>query len=236
MKFIFEDNYNSAISKLLLKCMNSDNLLFAGDNGRIIDILVQYYNENDTFIIFLDYNCRATLYRQYTNLKFKIKEYFDYTGNIYIRLIPCIEYIVLEMLYLYKYTVDTRVYDVLKFNRNALSQIKGSGIENKLKKFLNSLGSCYYNYNVSLSTRQLPYGEFYLSDDNSINLKAEQLYTQLPVFDVYFNKDYINLLYKHNISFKQTTWNQINDDMIKFFNDMANSLNRTERYTLSIFI
>ena len=216
MKFIFEDSPDSAISKLLLSL----------------------YNTYDTYIIFFDFPCSNRLYIKFLNLRTNIKNSFNYVRNIYIVPIPCIEYIVLAMLYKYYYSKNQELESILKFDKSIIDNIKASGLEHKLKKYLNSLDIIFVNYNTKLSSKKYPYGSFYLDVRNTPNLKAEQLYTSLPIFDTlyYSTMDYIDILNKMNISFKYITYDALNNYINEFYKNMSKQLHKVSLYDLTIFV
>ena len=237
MKFIFEDNRNMTLSNLLLNCYNHNNILFS-DNGNsdLFNILNKVYNIEDEFIIFLDFNCRNKLYNVFLDLKSMIKRELDNPENVYIIPIPCIEYIVLDMLNTYKYVSDNNLYNILDFNKDVIKKY-GISFEKGLKGFLKSLGSDFLNYNIVDSSKFYPLGRFYLDIESTPSLKAERFYTKLPIFDtlVEVNDEYINILKQFDIKYEFTDYNNINNKVKSLFEYMEKQLNRQSHYELSIY-
>jgi len=231
IKLIFEDNPDSAISYLLLRCYNKDSIIFSSGNGLLFYELSLIYNVEDSYYIFLDYNCRNKLYEVYLDLLQKIKTEYNNPDNVHIIPIPCIEYIVLDMLHKYEYCDHIWLQDVLGFNREIIKGIKGTGLEGKLKNYLDSLGEEYVNYNLNPDEKKGinvidNEGLFYIEDDGMPSMKAERLYTMLPLSDdlIYVDDTYVNILLKFDIQNKMLTIDELNNERCSFFDNMSDSL------------
>lgn len=239
-KFIFEDNPNTTVSYLFLQCYNSKNLIFSNGNGEITKKLDDCYTEEDNFIIFLDFNCRNRLYTLFMDVKRYIHKKYNNPSNVIVVPIPCIEYIVIKMLSMYGYVVNNSIQKVLSFDKVFIKSIEGTGFEGKMKGYLSSLGDDYKNYNLRPNGE--PYdvikdnlGNFYLQSDGKPSLKAERLYTTLPVFDNLkeIDSSYIDILKTFNIITKDLTIDELERFIKDFFDDMSTKLGR-DKYKLSI--
>ena len=260
IKFIFEDNPNVAISYLLKKCYNGENIEFSCSNTFLPEKLDKMYNTDDIFILYMDYTCNDTLYNDYLQIRKKIlknckeNHSVDNPSNVFIVCIPCIEYIVLKMLHDYDYIDNNNfsscfgtVDKVLAFDKSTIKSIyntknkqskkSNKKVEVQLKYYLTSLSNSLDNYNVYKDGEFKPdagdRGSFYISSSASgvPNIKAEQLYTTLPVFDdlCEVGDSYINILKGFGIKHKHITLDELDSEMRKFYSNMAVQLGVRDR-------
>ena len=96
---------------------------------------------------------------------------------------------------------------------------------------MNSLGEEYVNYNLKPNKKEGISvigndGFFYIEDDGMPSMKAERLYTMLPLSDdlICVDDTYVNILLRFNIQYKMLTIDELNNERCSFFDNMSDSL------------
>lgn len=123
---IFEDNQNSPISKLIKQIMGP-RCAFAGRNEDMASIINYYANSGEDVICYVD--CVPDNPNT-ENLYLKLLRLYSGYDNVYILRIPCIEFIVLQLL-LSLNVLDRANEDVKKF----CMSLSSYGIEYSAKSY-----------------------------------------------------------------------------------------------------
>lgn len=206
-KFVFEDNDSTPSSLLLKSSYNGSNIEFASSSSRVYKHLMELSTVSGitSCIVFFDVvpDNRATV-KWYQTLLEDLKEANPYF-EVYVLPIPCIEFYILKFLYNYSYLSCKPEHKnlienlVVNFNwKNAKVYLKSLSYGDSLEKLYKSLLAnqnmpCLRNRNAA---RNALIGKFYREDcdcnrefcktdcRDCVSLKAERLYTSLPIFDV----------------------------------------------------
>lgn len=237
-RFIFEDNEEMPSSKLLLQCFHGDNIIFSNGNTLLWSKVMELYNENDQFFIFMDTVVDNKMVMElYRKLYAKIRKY----KNIYLVPIPCIEFILAKCFVKYDYIgeVSIELQQMLEvlvkdFRWNELSkEIKRKGniryTERAYKYIITCLKSCLKN---EVSVNNPLVGKFYLSDcdcqgekhcGECLKLKAERLYTQLPYYEV-DSEQYKLLLEKYDLPVEVISLEMLHNRCRRLFQKICTEL------------
>ncbi len=245
--FIFEDSILTPSSALLKASYNGGNIHFSEGCSNMQSKLEAVYNSEDEFYIFYDVPPNNSVaVDSYTNL---CEELFIY-GNVYVIPIICIEYYILKMFIKYNYgnfkksiidLVDNLVKDfnangIIEMNKLPSDYIKAS-LERVYKHILDEQNAqCFRNHNRYdehgniIEDKVL--GKFYKEDcdcerkycrlncTDSVSLKAERLYTSLPVFDV-DNIEYRALLESYDIFTRDITIDEVLDNCQQLLDEIC---------------
>jgi hypothetical protein len=218
VQYIFEDNVESPVSKLLCECANGNNMHFSNGNVLLYSTIenIREKYPNDIIKVFVDVPPnRNSLIALYDSLCQKYNRF----PNIYIIPYICVEYVVLNMLYRYNYLI---VEGNLKiFAENTIGKFQWDKILERYREDEYIKESLEHAYKYILSntsmkcmrndTKSYVHGLFYINDCNcdrkycsklnctdNLKLKSERLYTSLPTYDVvddlhikYWNDNYI---------------------------------------------
>lgn len=240
------------ISFLLKSCYNKNNIYFSEGNMLLSGKLRRIYNTTDIFIIFIDTipnnNSTIGLYR-------KLVERYEEKSNVYVIPILGIEYFVVNCLVNYSYIERSKLLDELllkgelnltkaRFNKNATELnlekvfkelIKTEGLKcmrNETKRTKNEVDS--YKSEDFLDN---DLGSFYLRDcccsdcsiecTDSLALKAERLYSELPVIEIVDDK-HESLMKKYSINLVDTDIECAVKEYIEIYNKYAKKLGAEE--------
>lgn len=212
-KLLFEDNEDTPSSMLLKHSYCGDSIYFSGGCHQILSKLMEIKDASDVVIIFYDVspNNKYTV-KYYNSLVQDIKSNPAVYGSVCIIPIICIEYYICQFLNKYGYmciknkNIQNLVEAIVtKFDyREIPSQIASiqklnMSLEKMYKYIVNNQDmKCLLNvgtYDNGIRVKSLS-GKFYEDDcscerkyckincKDSISLKVERLYTELPVFPV----------------------------------------------------
>lgn len=239
---LFEDNKDSASSCLLKSAYNGKNVEFSCGYNRLLKKLKELYNSNDIFFVFVDVAPNNPFTVEF------YKSFLDYDfvrshDNIYTVPIVCIEYYLFWSVYNLGYircnsrsTTLALEHLILHPSFSELSSCfkkRSESIEQMYKIFFDKKPG--YN-NVKCMINGIPsedFGLFYRIDcDNcsikdcplgcsdTLVLKAERLYTSLPVFAV-VDTTHEKLLRDLSLSFKSISPQELLDNVKNFYNNMC---------------
>lgn len=245
--FIFEDHGLTPSSKLLSCCTNGNNIHFSGGNSTVYEEAkrLQSKGNNNVFVFFDAALDNSFAMRKYMHIYNTIDNNKD-TG-IYLVPIICVEQIILDMLWKFEYisSSDTKTAkrlqcSVVDFDYNELcasipnAESVGS-IEHLFKYILNNTKQrCLRNTNYGKNTI---FGKFYTSEcnceypycklniDDSIRLKAERLYTSLPVFTV-INDEHFQFLKNNDINLTKINLDDLRDNRRDLFKKLSKSMGK----------
>jgi len=191
VRFILEDKKESAISGLLLFSRAGDRMVFAEGNEGFVRKLkeqVALYPE-ESFALVVDFvPDNIVVQESYYRLVSTIEQVFD-MKKVIVLPIPCLEFIVLDMLLAFGYVDNvTDKERVTKIVKEFEYELPSLSYEKNCKRILNSLKRrCQRN--VSKQNDSFA-GRFYrkscdcngcrLMCSDSIECKAERLYSSLP--------------------------------------------------------
>lgn len=212
-QFIFEDADNSKISILFKNCYLGNNFHFSGGNNKIAQKIKEVYrsNKDDDIIVYFDVSPNNPItINKFNNLCTSCID--RYRGKVKVIPIPCIEYIVLDMLDFYDLLLyDNSLYISLWSHIHSFSlnkedfmsllvslSLSTSTLETVLKSILN-------NHSLSCLHNRASLGDFYSKDCTcistcnnfcslSLSKKAEYLYSRLPyhILDGLNHKSFYN--------------------------------------------
>jgi hypothetical protein len=240
--FIFEDNGNSPISKLLCRCANK-NMHFSNGNSYLYDTIECIHEKypNDIIKVYIDVSPnRRPLVALYDSLC----RMYNKSENIYIIPYICIEYVVLKMLYEYGYLVSNG--DLGNLVENTVTKFNWNNVPDKYKENDYIMASLEHTYkfilgNISLKcmwndTKNYVHGLFYLQDCNcdrkycktldcrdSLRLKSERLYTSLPTYDA-FDDEQIKYWNEHHIKYKLSGMREVYDKLQNIYDEVCESM------------
>lgn len=245
-KFIFEDEEETPSSQLLKSSFNGNNIYFSNGCAKLLNKLNEIYNKEDTFIVFYD----VSINNQKTVLGFEdLKQQLLSKGMRNVAVIPfiCIEQIIANTLIKYNYLgkqkaitqniIDNiitnfdwdKVSNSIKYYNNTYEQ----SLEHIYKRFLQEqIKRCLHN---TINSSNNLFEKFYTYDCNcnqiycnvksqsGLSVKAEQLYTMLPIFSIisdkhkeYISKININVISNNIAQAKmkqQSYYNKIYENM-----------------------
>ena len=246
---IFEDGENTPSSRLLKASFNGDNIYFSERCTNMKDTLDKLYNNTDRFWLFYDVPPNNEIaVNSYMSL---CQELYSYKRVCVIPII-CIEYYIIRMFAEYNYAnlqndvvglVDNLVLDfnnsgIQEMDKIKSNKVKGS-IERVYKYILDKQKlKCMLNHNKYDKLHNIIEsditGKFYKIDCNckfckinckdKLSLKAERLYTSLPIFDA-SNEDYKKILKDFKIYVKDVTAEEVLNKCQKIFDKLCDILN-----------
>ncbi len=239
---LFEDNEKSASSRLLKAGYNGKYIKFSGGYNKLKNKLEESYNNVDIFIVFIDVAPNNPFTVQFYE-SFLRHDYVKSRPNIYVVPIICIEYYLFWSVYELGYikcnnnsTVIAKRYLIDEPNFSELRmhfKKRSSSIEKLYKIFFDKNPS--YNNTMCMINGEPSndMGFYYLIDcksctikdcplgcNDSLSLKAERLYTSLPVFDV-VDDNHKCLLESFDISFKDLSPENLLCNLQEFYTNIC---------------
>lgn len=240
---LFEDNPNTPSSKLLKNSYNGKAIHFSDGNLLIrneIQKLLEQGNEN--IIVYLDVNPNNESTVGLLNTLGVIKLTNKRWKNVIIVPIVCIEFYIAKICKQCNYFDKEQLrrpivrYLVDDFNWDAMPEtVKTKSLEKIYKRLFETNGKCQ----PCLNNRQGS-GKFFLQDCNctecslsnaSMSLKAEQLYTSLPVFEV-AGITHEEFLRECNISHNTLSLKKLLDKQQTFYDDICVKMGK-ERFLIN---
>lgn len=245
IKFIFEDSDDTPSSVLLKSSFNGANIEFANGSSRVYRkvLSLRCVSDIDYCIVFFDVapDNRYTISR-YRRLIEDLNEAEIYFP-VYVVPIPCIEYVILKLFCSYSYiSCSNRIrhlirYLVEEFNWGIAKAELGlnyNGSIEKVYKFLlaNQSMLCLRN---TISDKNKLSGKFYIKDCDceerycrlrcidSLRLKAERLYTSLPIFDI-ISKEHAKILYDMGIVTQTLSIGELRLKQSELYKDICTQL------------
>lgn len=234
MKMIFEDARDTPSSKLLQKSCNGSNIVFSRAGASKVAETVDSCIKEDLVIVFYDVvpDNLSTVYDYY-----RLMEAYSDFDNIKIIPIPCIEYFVLDMLLNYHYIAQVqKILNIFMLKKNSI-EYKDKSFEKYCKHLLSDLSSESFclrnekpNINSSKSSNQQQ-GLFYLvgcpcenwcrlhTDDIPLEVKANHLYSRLPVIFIDDCNSTVSVSYVH-----ETTWKEVEQERNAFYKKLCEAL------------
>jgi hypothetical protein len=251
VRYIFEDNGNSPISKLLCKCANN-NMYFSNGNELLYDTIecIREKFPNDIIKVYVDVSPSS---RHLEALYDSLCRMYNKYSNIYIIPYICIEYVVLKMLYEYGYLVFGG--ELANLIENTVAKFQWNNVPDKYKdnEYIKSSLEHTYKFilsNISLKcmwndTRNYVHGLFYLQDcscdrkycktlncTDNLRLKAERLYTTLPSYDA-FDDEQIKFWNEQHIKYKLLCMREVYDNVQNMYDEICVSM-KLQRFYVNI--
>ena len=251
-KILFEDASNTPSSVLLNSSVYGENIYFSEGCSKILDKCISIMNPDDTIYILYDVSPNNTNTRTgYNKLKEAIRE--NGLKNVYVIPIICIEYYICQMFYKFHYfnyskNLSDLIDNLVKtFNYNeVLDRISkdknlSESLEHIYKHIIENQGMiCIHNkfrYDSNGKTRikNDPRGIFYVKDCNcdrryckinstdSLELKANRLYTELPIYIVDSN-DKQTILKEMQIEIYPTTIDEVLQKQQDFYDNICEEM------------
>lgn len=252
VKFVFEDGENTPSSILLKNTYNKNNIFFSNGSSAVLRKACSVQNSGDKVYIFYDVAPNnAKTVNGYNMLVQNIR--INNIKNMYVIPIICIEYYICYMFYTYGYLMisdkNSQVYiDNLLINfdwQNLINQVKlntyqTESLEHMYKSLLAmTKKACQQNsfkYTNGVRDTNSRKGIFYEKDcacdliycpikcRDDILLKAERLYTMLPVFAIESDqhKEY---LHNNGIVIRERANSDIKKSRQEFYNNICKSMN-----------
>lgn len=240
-KFIFEDNEYTPSSCLLRNSFNGKNIYFSGGVGNILEKLKEVYEADCLHYVYIDLvpNNEETV-SDYMSLRDYVNA--EYSDNVVVIPIVCIERIIMQMLNKYNYFVHSKKSGVLfecigdDFKWQLLpEEYKDVSLEHLYKLIISSqILFCQQNVNRAANRIQ---GQFYrLGCDECVNrrcqkdlkdslrVKAERLYTSLPVFKV-VSDEHAQVLNELKIRFRASNVPEILQGIQKDYDKICKQMN-----------
>lgn len=252
IKFVFEDGDNTPSSILLKSGYHGSNIYFSGGCGMLYDKACSIQEPGDIVYMFYDVspNYQKTV-DGYNEVIRIIRQ--DNIKDMYVIPIICIEYHIWKMLYKYNYItmvgknkdvfIDNLVKDfnwqkLMSYNLNLTTYVTES-LEHMYKNLFKDVRQCQkntFNYRNGVRDVSSPLGRFYVVDCNcnrseckidctdNLLLKAERLYTELPIIAVE-SEEHKEYLKNMGICCKGITLSDIRKERQEFYDKICNSMN-----------
>jgi len=247
IKLLFEDGVDTPSSQLLKRSHYGNEIYFSGGSSNVLNKACEIKGINDIVYIYYDVspNYNKTV-KGYQELVRKIKSDKITYSNIYVIPIICIEYYICRMFDRYNYigNTDEKTISMVnnlvrKFDWNALPDVVknnryvSESLEHAYKNIMTSLKPrCLHN---QISNKDNIPGKFYTSDcicrkycnvekEDSVILKAERLYTLLPLF-VVVSDSHKNFLSRNGLSIITKTNTDVQRALQSFYNSICKNMN-----------
>ena len=251
-KFVFEDGDNTPSSILLKNCFNSCNIFFSNGCSNLLDKACSIQNDSDIIYIFYDVSPNnSKTVKGYNDLIDTIKS--QRIKSMYVVPILCIEYWICQMFVRYNYMCVSKKADLMVeklvidfdwqalLNQVQLNTYESSSLEHTYKSILNqSKMTCqmnHYKYSEDGKTKEsiALNGIFYdrncecdskfcsIDCSDTLALKAERLYTILPIFHV-ISDQHQKLLDEFGIDAQCPTIDELKEKCQNLYNTICNSM------------
>jgi len=240
---IFEDYLSTPSSRLLLRCYNKDNIYFSDGKSSLRYKVRDLINAGKLdIVVFLDVNpLNLDTIEQYNSLR-DMKEFNDNWKNVIIVPIICIEYHIADVCKKNNY-FNSKVmrrpaveYLVGKFEYDKITNpiALNSSLEQIYKRIFETYEPILQKCIVNANTSKSGIGIFYLGDCKckdcsscgiSLSLKAEQLYTNLPVFDIIDDK-HVEFLNSLGIFVNEISLEDLQNERQEFYDMICSKVER----------
>lgn len=167
MKYIFEDSKDMSVSYLIKLVFGEENVIFTNTNKLLLKEFIKY----DDSIVFVDVSPdnedTVSIYESLMNHD---------SSRVYPY--PCIEFVVLAMLFKQGYTVFKDAKDIyIKLLSGVEVKYIDSSLEKLMKRLLqSSYKKCFHNVNMKAPSSKQIEGLYYVQDCDCPDLYSKNCY------------------------------------------------------------